>query len=400
MKKIRVVVILVVFVFAMSLLSISLATAGGLQQSGGDGDNAAEIAADEAGNFPPAMPNSSGGLACPAGTVTTTLYFNDFEADDGGWVESGFGEWERGSIITGVHEFCDTSPRPEPDGPISGANVFATNLDGCYQNSGATSSLSQTFDLSAIPAPIQLSWWNWHEVFGTFDVIRVNINDTTLWEDTSSGATPDWLEEFVDLSPYAGNAAVEVEYELDATTVVNRSGWYLDDLAITYCAAPPPSAPSIALTKTVGLDNSTCATSSVLSVGQPSTEVYYCYEVANTGDVTLTTHDLVDDKLGPILTGFPYDLGPGEDVFVYPVTAVITSAVTNVATWTAYINTATFVTATASATVTESPTGVSLDTFTGGSNVITLPAMISLLALLVFAALFIIRRTQAGSQTE
>ena len=400
MKKTRVIVILVVFALAMSMLSISLVTASGFQQSGGDGDNAAEIAADQAGNFPPFIPNNSGGFACPAGTVTTTLYFNDFETDDGGWVESGFGEWERGSIITGVYELCDSPPRPEPNGPISGANVFATNLDGCYQNSGASSFLAQTFDLSAIPAPIQLSWWNWHEVFGTFDVIRVNVNDTALWEDTSSTATPDWLEEFIDLSAYAGNAAVEIEYELDVTTVVNRSGWYLDDLAITYCATPPPSAPSIALTKTVGLDNSTCATSSVLSVGQPSTEVYYCYEVVNTGDVTFTTHDLDDDKLGSILSGYPFVLGPGESTSVFPVTETITTTVTNVATWTAYIDTATFVTATASATVTESPTDVSLNSFTGGSNTITLTAMIGLLALLVFAALFFIRHVQASDQVE
>lgn len=162
---------------------------------------------------------------------------------------------------------------------------------------------------------------------------------------------------------------------------------------------PPPGEPSIALTKTVGLDNSTCATTSTLSVGQPSTEVYYCYHVVNTGEVTFTTHDLDDDKLGAILSGFPFVLGPGEDVFVYPVTAVITSAVTNVATWTAYIDTATFVTATASATVTETPTDVALNSFTGGST-ITLPAMLGLLSLLVFATLFLIRRIQAGSQTE
>jgi hypothetical protein len=160
------------------------------------------------------------------------------------------------------------------------------------------------------------------------------------------------------------------------------------------------SAPSIALTKTVGLDNTTCAASSVLAVGQPSTEVYYCYTVMNTGDVTFTTHDLDDDMLGSILSGFPFVLGPGESTSVFPVTETITTTVTNVATWTAYIDTATFAIATASATVTESPTDVSLNAFTGGSHTLTLPTMIGLLALLVFAALFLIRRIQAGGETE
>jgi hypothetical protein len=88
------------------------------------------------------------------------------------------------------------------------------------------------------------------------------------------------------------------------------------------------SAPSIALTKTVGLDNTTCAASSVLAVGQPSTEVYYCYTVMNTGDVTFTTHDLDDDMLGSILSGFPFVLGPGESTSVFPVTETITTTVT------------------------------------------------------------------------
>ena len=174
----------------------------------------------------------------------------------------------------------------------------------------------------------------------------------------------------------------------------------VSDTATANVTINPPNAPSIALTKTVGLDNSTCATSNNLSVGQPSTEVYYCYHVVNTGDVTFTTHDLIDDKLGTILSGLPFVLGPGEDLFVYPVTAVITTAVTNVATWTAYIDTATFVAASASATVTEAPTGVSLNSFAGGSNFITLPAMIGLLSLLVFAASYIIRRLQADTPIE
>lgn len=158
------------------------------------------------------------------------------------------------------------------------------------------------------------------------------------------------------------------------------------------------SAPSIVLTKTVGTDNSTCATTSVLAVGQPSTEVYYCYTIQNTGDVTFNTHDLFDDKLGQLLTGFPQVVTPGQTYSYYPVTATITNSVTNVATWTAYVDSATFATATATATVTEQPTAVSLDSFNGGSP-IALPAMIGLLALLAFGALLLIRRFQADPRS-
>ena len=40
------------------------------------------------------------------------------------------------------------------------------------------------------------------------------------------------------------------------------------------------------------------------------TEVYYCYQVENTGDVTFNFHDLVDSELGDILDDFPYALAP------------------------------------------------------------------------------------------
>jgi hypothetical protein len=161
----------------------------------------------------------------------------------------------------------------------------------------------------------------------------------------------------------------------------------------------PPPEPGIALTKTVGLDNTTCATSNLLTVGQPSTEVYYCYTVTNTGNITFTNHDLDDDKLGSILSGFPFVLAPGDSTSIFPVSATITSTITNVATWTAYIDTAPGATATASATVTESPTSVSLNTFTGGSPVAFLPVMIGGLLLLVLGAGIFIRRMQSNSQT-
>jgi len=167
--------------------------------------------------------------------IPTNFYFSDLEANDGGWVESGFGDWEVGTIITGAYQTCDDSPRPEPNGAYSGVNVWATNLDGCYVNSGASNTISQTFDLSELSAPIALEWWHWFEVFEPFDFAKVFVNGNELWRTPGSTATADWLNESIDLSPYAGNASVTIEYVLNATTVVNRMGWYLDDIGISYC---------------------------------------------------------------------------------------------------------------------------------------------------------------------
>ncbi len=94
-----------------------------------------------------------------------------------------------------------------------------------------------------------------------------------------------------------------------------------------------PEAASIVMTKTVGLDTGSCATTSALSVGS-GTKVTYCYTIRNTGTVTLTRHYLVDNRLGNILTNFPYTLVPGATAFITQ-SATITQTTVNSATWSA-----------------------------------------------------------------
>ena len=114
--------------------------------------------------------------------------------------------------------------------------------------------------------------------------------------------------------------------------------------------------PSIALTKTVGTTSGVCATTDDITVAAGTT-VYYCYEVANTGDVTLNLHDLADSELGTIFSGLNYTLTPGSSVNTVQaglsIPAVINVTTVNAATWTAYnagpIN---VITATDTATVT------------------------------------------------
>lgn len=95
-----------------------------------------------------------------------------------------------------------------------------------------------------------------------------------------------------------------------------------------------PQAPAIDLVKTVGTDPSACATTNQITLPVGGGTAVYCYEVTNTGNVTFTTHDLVDDQLGALLTSFPYTLAPGASVFLTQ-EATITTTTTNDATWTA-----------------------------------------------------------------
>jgi hypothetical protein len=103
-----------------------------------------------------------------------------------------------------------------------------------------------------------------------------------------------------------------------------------------WCLLPAtdPAGLSIDFTKTVGLDPNSCAGSNVLNLPYGGDTVTYCYEVTNTGTVTLTEHDLVDTELGTLLSGFAYDLTPGSSVWI-TASATITQTTVNTATWTA-----------------------------------------------------------------
>lgn len=97
----------------------------------------------------------------------------------------------------------------------------------------------------------------------------------------------------------------------------------------------PPRQPAIALQMTVGADPALCATEATLTLPASGGDVTYCYEITNTGNITLTRHDLTDSHLGAILTTFPYALVPGASAFLTQ-TAHITNTLTSTAVWTAY----------------------------------------------------------------
>lgn len=92
-------------------------------------------------------------------------------------------------------------------------------------------------------------------------------------------------------------------------------------------------APAISLSKTVGTTPGVCATTTSITV-PAGTEVYYCFQAQNTGDVTFNYHDLDDDQLGTVFEQLPYTLDPGalSPEFIEAATPMAT--VTNTATWT------------------------------------------------------------------
>lgn len=90
----------------------------------------------------------------------------------------------------------------------------------------------------------------------------------------------------------------------------------------------------IDLTKTAGTDPAACAETNTIVLPLGGGDVTYCYQVENSGTVTLTLHELWDDELGQLLDQ-AYELPPGGTLWL-TATATITETTVNRAVWTAY----------------------------------------------------------------
>jgi hypothetical protein len=164
---------------------------------------------------------------------------------------------------------------------------------------------------------------------------------------------------------------------------------------LTLNVVEEPPMPAIVVTATVGLDPMTCATTSSLVVGQPTTDVYYCYTVENTGNITLSLHDITDD-VGTNLTGVAYDLAPGATADTVALGLVISETVTtdttNTVVWTGYAGSAIFATDSSTASVTEAPTDVSLTSFGSDAGLALQPVLLAAMLVLFLGVAVLLRR--------
>lgn len=181
---------------------------------------------------------------CPGTTVT--VYSNDFEAGDGGLVSSGFGDWQWGATPNILLGTACTSTYTDPPGPYSGANGWATVLNDCYANSGATSTLGLSIDLSDPTfVSAELSWAQWWEHFTNWDYSDVFVNGANVYHNDTTTLATAWETRTIDLTPYVGQSVL-IEFSLYATAVVNKAGWYIDDVSVTACAVGNTSVPEAA----------------------------------------------------------------------------------------------------------------------------------------------------------
>lgn len=165
----------------------------------------------------------------------------DFESDNGGWVGSGYGDWQWTNTYNVANYVYGEYPASEvpPTAAHSGTGLWGTVLYGPYAMSGAWSYLTQTVDLAGFTSP-QLRFWRWNNLYYTYDYyyVQVSTDNGTTWTDVLSETAINnaWAEKVVDLSAYV-NQTIQIRFAMYATTVVSYAGLYIDDIYI----GPPPA---------------------------------------------------------------------------------------------------------------------------------------------------------------
>jgi hypothetical protein len=116
-------------------------------------------------------------------------------------------------------------------------------------------SLTRSFDLSDV-GQATLSYWTWYDIESGWDYayLQVSADGGSTWEiletpsgvstnpngnsfgwaytgSSGDGETPQWIQEQVDLSDYAGQQ-IQIRFEYITDDAVNRPGFVLDDVTI------------------------------------------------------------------------------------------------------------------------------------------------------------------------
>lgn len=218
-------------------------------------------------------------------------------------------------------------PKDTPPGACADSDT--TNIAG---NPYDTEMWSNSFDLTGVTAAsLDLNYRHRQLGISVFD-IDISTDGGATWtnefSDTAgnpSGTAGDPLS--LDLAAYIGNPNVIARFRY---YYGDSWDWFaqVDDVSLS-CHVP-----SIDFEKTVGTDPNVCATENNIIVAS-GTDVTYCYEVTNAGNVTLTQHDVVDTELGTLRNNFPFVLTPGNSTFV-TLTVISNQTTVNTGTWTAY----------------------------------------------------------------
>ncbi len=151
-----------------------------------------------------------------------SVYFSDFESDDGGWTHGGTNDdWEWGT----------PTYANGPSSCHSGSKCWGTNMSSTYNNN-ENAYLEREFYISS---GTFLTFWYWHNLETGLDYAYVKVSDnggvswTTLKEYT--GSSNEWKNESIDLSAYEGKTVI-IRFEISTDSSITYAGFYIDDVSI------------------------------------------------------------------------------------------------------------------------------------------------------------------------
>ncbi|UZD14932.1 S8 family serine peptidase [Virgibacillus natechei] len=152
----------------------------------------------------------------------TVGYSEDFETEPTGWTVFGeMNSWEWGEPTSG------------PGEASTGEHVYATNLNGNYDNDANTTLMMPPVDLPEGDSYLQFD--QWFDIESGWDYGHVFISTdqedwTPLMEMT--GESDGWESAEVDLSEYS-DQRVYIGFNLTSDVTINEEGLYIDDVALS-----------------------------------------------------------------------------------------------------------------------------------------------------------------------
>jgi hypothetical protein len=166
-----------------------------------------------------------------------TIFSEDFESGAPGWTHGGpFDDWQIGAPA-GLAE--------DPAAAYAGSMIAGTDLSGLGSSLGRYESNCNSWlesppidcsNASAVRLSFQRKLAVERSNGGAWDVARVQVNGTTVWENPSSPnqLDPGWTPQDLDISALAdGQPAVRVRYTLKANGSTGFGGWNIDEFRLT-----------------------------------------------------------------------------------------------------------------------------------------------------------------------
>lgn len=178
-------------------------------------------------------------LALFAGAATADdIFRSSFESGPDGF--AGTGDWQLGTPIGVNGTALGGFGGDEPIGGATGDFAWGTIIGGLHSPS-TTSILSRQFSFAGF-TDVAMSFAEWLDSGGnSFDQAKVFVNGDEVYF-ADGGPTNGWRTVNLDLSAYDGLADVTIEFSFITTSVVERVGWYVDDVAITGVPTPASAA--------------------------------------------------------------------------------------------------------------------------------------------------------------